>query len=36
MKGTRNNKNTDGMREGSIQYNDQLFRIERSNLNEHR
>ena len=29
MKGTQKNKNTDGMKEGSRQYNDQLVRIER-------
>lgn len=34
MKGTRKNKNTDGMTEGLRQYNDQIVRIERSNLNE--
>lgn len=34
MKSTRKNKNTDGMREGSRQHNDQIIRIERSNLNE--
>ena len=34
MKDTRKNKNTDGMKEGSRQYNDQIVRIERSNLNE--
>lgn len=36
MKGTRKNKNIDDMREGSRQYNDQIVRIERSNLNEYR
>ena len=29
----RKKPNTDGMKEGSRQYNDQLVRIERSNLN---
>ena len=34
MKGIRKNKNTDGMKEGPKQYNDQIVRMERSNLNE--